>query len=83
MRTFRKIKAFGTATTGATGGKNNEAVMFVCGGAAANITVQSLQPDKSLVYVGPISLAANQSLIYPAYAYGWTASGNVSAYELF
>jgi hypothetical protein len=83
MRTFRKIKAFGISTTGATGGKNNEATMFVCGAAAANVTVQSLQPDGSLVYVGPLSLSANQSLIYPAFTYGWTASASVSAYELF
>jgi hypothetical protein len=83
MRTFRKIKSFGISTTGATGGKNNEATMFVCGGAAANLTVQSLQPNGNLVYVGPIALAANQSLIYPAFTYGWTASANVSAYELF
>lgn len=83
MRTFRKIKAFGIGTTGATGGKNNEATMFVSGPTNTNLTVQSLQPDGSLVYVGPIVLAANQSLIYPAFTYGWTASANISAYELF
>jgi hypothetical protein len=83
MRTFRKIKAFGIGTTGATGGKNNEATMFVCGAANTNLTVQSLQPDGSLVYVGPFVLSANQSLIYPAFTYGWTASANMSGYELF
>jgi hypothetical protein len=83
MRTFRKIKSFGINSTGATGGKSNEATMFICGGSNANLTVQSLQPNGSLVYVGPISLVANQSLIYPAFTYGWTASANISAYELF
>lgn len=83
MRTFKKIQAFGTTTAGATGGKNNEATLFVCGAVAANLTIQSLSPDGSIVYVGPISLAANQSLIYPAFTYGWTASQAVSGYQLF
>lgn len=83
MRTFKNTKSFGTAATGFTGGKANEAVLFVCGSSATTLTVQSLAPDGSLVYVGPISLAANQALLYPAFAYGWTAGAAVTAYELF
>ena len=83
MRTFRKTKAFNTSSTGATGGKNNEAILFVCGGAGTTITVQSLHPNGSLVPVGPISLTANQALLYPAFAYGWTSGAAVNAYELF
>jgi hypothetical protein len=82
MRTFRKIKSFGTGT-GFTGGKTNEAILFVCGATPSSVTVQSLTPSGSLVYVGPISLTASQGFIYPAFAYGWTASSSVSAYELF
>lgn len=82
MRTFRKIESFGTGT-GFTGGKNNEAILFVCGAVASSVTVQSLTPSGSLVYVGPINLTGNQGFIYPAFAYGWTASASVSAYELF
>jgi hypothetical protein len=84
MRTFRKIKTFGINTVaGATGGKSNEATLFICGSIAGNVTIQSLAPDGSLVYVGPIALSANQSMIYPAYTYGWTAGVTMSAYELF
>ena len=83
MRTFRKLKSFGTASTGATGGKNNEAVMFVCGGSGTTITIQSLAPNGNIVSVGPLTLAANQSFIYPAFVYGWTAGASVTAYELF
>jgi hypothetical protein len=83
MRTFRNLKSFGSATTGITGGFNNEAVMFVCGGAGTSITVQSRAPDGSIVSVGPLTIAANQSFIYPAYVYGWTAGAAVTAYEMF
>lgn len=82
MRTFKKIKSFGTGT-GYTGGKSNEAILFICGSVAGSVTVQSLQPSGSLAYVGPINLTANQGFIYPAFAYGWTASQSMSAYELF
>jgi hypothetical protein len=82
MRTFRKIQSFGSGT-GATGGKNNEGALFVCGGVATTLTVQSLTPQGSIAYVGPISLAANQSFIYPIFAVGWTAGATVTAYQLF
>jgi hypothetical protein len=83
MRTFRKLKSFGTTSAGMTGGKNNEAVMFICGGSATTITIQSLEPNGNIVSVGPLTLAANQSFIYPAFVYGWTAGASVTAYELF
>lgn len=83
MRTFRKLKPFGTATTGATGGKNNEGLLFVGGGSSTTVTIQSLDPTGAIVYVGPLQLAANQTFIYPVFAYGWTAGANTSAYQLF
>jgi hypothetical protein len=81
MRTFRKIKSFGSGT-GATGGKNNEGTLFICGAVGTTVTVQSLTPDGNIAYVGPITLAANQSFIYPIFAYGWTAGASVTAYQL-
>ena len=83
MRTFRKLKEFGTTVAGATGGKSNEGVLFVNGGVAGTLTVQSLAPTGAITYVGPITLGANQTLIYPIFTYGWTASQAMKAYELF
>lgn len=83
MRTFRKLKEFGTTVAGATGGKSNEGVLFVNGAAINTITIQSLAPTGAITYVGPISLGANQTLIYPIFTYGWTASQAMKAYELF
>lgn len=82
MRTFRKLKSFGTGT-GSTGGKNNEGVLFVCGAVGTTVTIQSLSPTGSQVSVGPLGLAANQSFIYPIFASGWTSGNTMSAYELF
>jgi hypothetical protein len=83
MRTFRKLKEFGTTASGATGGKSNEGVLFVNGAVSGTLTVQSLAPTGSIIYVGPISFGANQTLIYPIFTYGWTASQAMKAYELF
>jgi len=83
MRTFRKLKEFGTTVDGATGGKSNEALLFVNGAVAGTLTVQSLDPTGAITSVGPISLGANQTLIYPIFAYGWTASQAMKAYQLF
>lgn len=85
MRTFKKLKQFGGGTAGATGGKNNEALLVINRtGGVQNITIQSLSPTGSLVYVGPINMTNNQSFIYPMFAYGWTASASgFDVYELF
>ena len=83
MRTFRKLKEFGTTSAGATGGTSNEGVLFVNGAATSTLTVQSLAPTGAITSVGPISLGVNQTLIYPIFVYGWTASNSVKAYELF
>jgi hypothetical protein len=83
MRTFKKLKEFGTTSAGATGGKSNEGILFVNGGVAATLTVQSLAPTGAITSVGPISFGANQTLIYPIFVYGWTASQAMKAYELF
>lgn len=83
MRTFRKVKAFGTTSAGATGGRTNEGILLVCGGAATTVTVYSYDTTGSTSPVGPISLVANQSFIYPITAYGWTAGNTVTGYELF
>jgi len=83
MRTFRKVKQFGTTSAGATGGKSNEGLLFVCGGSATTVTVSSYGATGGFVSVGPISLVANQSFIYPIQAYGWTAANTVTGYELF
>lgn len=85
MRTFKKIQSFGAGLTGATGGKSNEAILFLnTSGGAANITVQSLNPQGNIERVGPFNLANNQSFIYPLFAYGWTGSAaGISAWQLF
>lgn len=83
MRTFRKLKEFGTTVAGATGGKSNEGVLFVNGGVLSLLTIQSLSPTGAITYVGPITLGSNQTLIYPIFTYGWTASQAMKAYELF
>ena len=83
MRTFRKLKEFGTTVAGATGGKSNEGVLFVNGLTASTVTVQSLAPTGAITSVGPIALGSNQTLIYPIFTYGWTASQALKAYELF
>jgi hypothetical protein len=85
MRTFRKIKTFGTAgSTGATGGICNEAILIQNTQASTtNVTVQSLDPNKNIVYVGPLPIGANSSLIYPIFAYGWTSSAAITVYQLF
>jgi hypothetical protein len=83
MRTFKKVKAFGTGT-GYTGGKSNEAILFQNAQTlATSVTIQSLTPQGSIQYVGPFSISANQNFIYPIFAYGWTASASIRAYELF
>jgi hypothetical protein len=85
MRTFKKIRQFGGGTAGATGGKSNEALLIVNRtGGTQTVTIQSLTPEGSLAYVGPISVANAQSFIYPIAAYGWTASASgFDVYQLF
>jgi hypothetical protein len=85
MRTFKKVKSFGTGVAGATGGKSNEAILLSnTSGSTRTVTVQSIDPDGNLVYVGPFSLVNNQTFIYPIFAYGWTGSGTgVNGWELF
>lgn len=85
MRTFKKLKQFGSGTAGATGGKSNEGLLVINRvGTTQTVTIQSLTPEGSLAYVGPISILNNQSFIYPIFAYGWTASASgFQVYELF
>lgn len=84
MRTFRKVKTFGNGTnSGATAGKSNEAVLLVNGGAATTVTFQCYNPNGSTFSVGPIAMAASQSMIWPVQTYGWTAAAGISGYELF
>ena len=59
MRTFKKLKEFGTTSAGATGGKSNEGILFVNGGVAGTLTVQSLAPTGAITSVGPISFGEN------------------------
>jgi hypothetical protein len=86
MRTFKRVKAFGSGITGATGGLSNEALLFLnAAGASRTITIQSKDPNGNLVPVGPFTLVNNQTFIYPIYAHGWTGSagGTLNAWELF
>jgi hypothetical protein len=82
MRTFRRVKSFGSNLI-ATGGLSNEAVLVVNGLTAGSITFQVKDPSKNIISVGPITLAISQSLIFPMYTAGYTASTPVQAYELF
>ena len=83
MRTFRKIKPFGGSTS-ATGGKTNEAVMLVNPQiSSTSVTFQCFNPNGSTFSVGPVTLAASQTIIWPVQTYGWTASAGISGYELF
>lgn len=85
MRTFKKVRPFGNGTnSGATAGKSNEAVLLVNGAAVStSVTFQCYNPNGSTFSVGPIAIAASQSLIWPVQTYGWTAAAGISGYELF
>ena len=85
MRTFNKVKQFGSGITGATGGKSNEALLFQNTTATTvNITVQARNPDGSIVKIGPLNMTTNQLFIFPISAYGWTGSvAGINCYELF
>jgi hypothetical protein len=84
MRTFNNVKLLGTGTDGATGAKRNEAALIRNGSGTNTITIQCFDPEGAIVFVGPLSLNANTSVIWPMTVYGFTASSaNVSVYELF
>jgi len=84
MRTFNKVKLFGSGTAGATGGKTNEAALIRNGTGSATFTLQCLNPEGGIEYIGPLNIPANTSVIWPTMIYGFTASSaNVSVYELF
>jgi hypothetical protein len=85
MRTFKRMSIFGTAgSTGATGGKSNEAILIQNTQATTtNVTIQSFDANRNIVYVGPLPIGANSSLIYPVFAYGWTASAAITVYQLY
>jgi hypothetical protein len=85
MRTFRKMRKLGTSGTGATGGKNNEAVLVQNPTASTQtVTLQCLAPDGSLVSVGPLNLPTNSITLYPFFTYGFTGStAALNVYELF
>lgn len=84
MRTFNNVKLLGTGTGGATGAKHNKAALARNGTGTNTITFQCFDPEGSIVYVGPLSMSANTSIIWPTTIYGFTASSaNVSVYELF
>ena len=84
MRTFNKVKLLGSGTDGATGGKFNEAVLVRNGTSTASFTLQCLTPEGAIEYIGPLTIPANTSVIWPTMVYGFTASSaNVSVYELF
>lgn len=84
MRTFNNVKFFGTGTAGATGAKQNEAILIRNGSGTNTITLQCINPEGAVVPVGPLSVAANSAVMWPTYVYGFTASSvNVSVYELF
>jgi hypothetical protein len=84
MRTFNNVKLFGTGITGATGAKHNNSVLIRNGTGTNTVTLQCLNTDNGIEYVGPISLAGNTVVVWPTYVYGFTASSaNVTVYELF
>jgi hypothetical protein len=86
MRTFNLIKQFGVIDgNSAFGGKGSEAALFINRGAATtSITVQAFATTGLTLSVGPLQIAANQSFIFPAKVYGWTAGNTgIRAYELF
>jgi hypothetical protein len=85
MRTFRKMKQFGSSGAGATGGKNNEAVLVQNPTLTTQtVTLQCLAPDGSLVFVGPLNIPTNSIVLYPFFTYGFTGStAALNVYELF
>lgn len=85
MRTFRKLKPFGTGLTGATGGKKNDAVLVQNPTATTQtVTLQCLNPAGGIVTVGPLNLATNTITIFPFSFYGFTGStAALNVYELF
>jgi hypothetical protein len=86
MRTFNLVKQFGViGGNSADSGKNNEAILFINRGAAAtSITVHAFGTQGYTAAVGPFQIATNQTFIFPAAAYGWTAGNTgIRAYELF
>jgi hypothetical protein len=85
MRTFRKMRQFGSSGTGATGGKSNEALLVQNPTATTQtVTLQCLAPDGSITYVGPLNIPTNSLVVYPFFTYGFTGStAGLKAYELF
>lgn len=85
MRTFRKIKPFGTGLTGATGAKKNEAAMVQNPTASTQtVTLQCFAPNGGIINVGPLNLPTNTVTIFPVAFYGFTGStGTLNVYELF
>ena len=84
MRTFNNVKFFGAGTAGATGAKQNEAILIRNGTGTNTVTLQCMEPNGALVSVGPLALSQNTAVMWPTYVYGFTASSaNVTVYELF
>ena len=58
-------------------------VVFVTA-AATSLTVHAFGTQGYTAAVGPFQIATNQTFIFPAAAYGWTAGNTgIRAYELF
>lgn len=86
MRTFNKVKYFGAGPTGATGGKNNEAVLIrsTATSGVNTITLHCFDTTGGTVGVGPLVIGNRTATIFPMKIYGFTGStSGIEVWELF